>query len=228
MRITIESTLLASSDPAVGRVGPSGLTLNGRQIVDDAEFYQAAAATVFARDNLGTVLQFSVQCLFSTIKAAERFALLHAGEVPRSGVVTAVCGESGDTLDAYLEGAAVEGVSILEVRGTAVRVQYTIRGGVWTSDVPDDLPGESDETEDFIIMRRGQVTIGNGDDEVDVTFSAPLGALPSISFNVAVPTGGVAIGGTLLQDTITTNGFTVRLDAATPNGDYVLHYQAFE
>ncbi len=228
MRISIESTLLAAPELALGCAGPFGITLNGRQVVDDAEFFRAAAAAVFARENLGTTFVFSVTRLFTTEKQAERFVLLHAGAVPRSGLVTAVCGEAGDQETLYLEDAAIENVGLGEVKGTSVAVQYTIRGGLWTSDVPDEIPGETEEAEDFIVMRRGKVAIANGAVLKAIVFSSPLSASPVVSFNISRPTGGAVIAGTLREDTVTVNGFTVDLDAATPNGDYVLHYTAVE
>lgn len=227
MRITFETTQLASPDLALGRV-PFGLTLNGEQIVDDAQFFRAAAASVFARGNLGTVLQFSVTRLFSTEKAAEVFALTHAGAVPLEGLVTAVCGETGDQQTVYLEGAVLQAVAVQSVRGSSVVVQYTIRGGIWTTDVPDEIPGESEASEDFIVMRRAKVPVAAAVDEVVVVFSAPLAAAPVVKAELYGPTGSAAIGGQVLIDTITVNGFTYKCDAETPNDDYELHYIAVE
>lgn len=213
---------------ALGIVGPFGLTLNGQQLVDDAHFFRAAAASVFARGNRGSVLQFSVQRLLSGERAAEAFALTHAGSVPTGGLLTIVCGPTGDEQTVYLEDCAVESVQIVECRGLAVRVQYTIKGGLFITDVPPEIPGAADPGEEFIVMRRGKVSIASGVEEKAVVFSSPLSAVPIVSAVVSRPTGGANVRCTLREDSVTINGFTVDLSAATPDANYKLHYIAVE
>lgn len=228
VRIVLETTLLADDDLAVGYVGPAALTLNGQQLVDAAEFFRAAAATFFARGNASITLQFRVQRLFGSIKKAERFALTHPSTIPLEGLLAITAGESGDTVPLYLEGAVLEQVQIVELSGACVVVQYTIKGSAFTSDVPDDLPGSADSAEETIVMRRGKPAVGAAVDTIVVVFSSPLAASPIVKAELHGPTGSAAIGGQVLEDTITIAGFTYKADAATPDASYKLHYIAVE
>jgi hypothetical protein len=226
--ISLQNTLLCSPNVALGRVGPWGLTLNGEQLVDAVPFFRADVLQVFARGGFGVTLQFGVARMFSSVRAAEAFYLTHSGAIPLEGILTLVCGEGGDTQTVYLEGAVVQSVAQSPHRGTIVDVQYTIRGGKFIGDVPDDLPGEVEPEEEFIVMRRGKVSIAAAATEVEVTFSAPLSAIPIVTAIVSRPTGSGAIGCAVREDSITTDGFTVDLDAAAPDGTYKLHYTAIE
>ncbi len=228
MRISIETTLLADPSLALGRVGPSRLSLNGQQIIDEAEFFRAAMPTYFTRGSAGVVLQFSVQRFFSTIKKAEAFALLHFGAIPLSGLVTCICGESGDQQTIYLRNAVVESVPVSH-SGTVVTVQYTIKGGAFEGDIPpEEIPGDPDTGESFITMRRGKVAIAANATSVVVTFSSPLSSVPVVLPHVSRPAGGAEIGCTLDEDSVTVNGFTVQLDGPTPDNTYKLNYTAIE
>ena len=229
MQIKIETTVLADADLAVGRVGPSGLTLNGTQIVDEAEFFRAASPTYFVRGGAGVALTFSVTRFFSSVRAAEAFALLHFGEIPREGLVTVTAGEEGDTQVLYLRGAALDGFIVPGTRGTCVVVQYTLRGGLWESDIPsEEIPGDPDNGEEVIMMRRGSVAITDGASSVVVTFSSPLSAAPVVTCTVSRPAGGDAIWPIVREDTISTSGFTADLSGAVPDGTYKLKYLAVE
>ena len=225
MRLTLVSTQLADSTVLTPH---SGITLNGRQLVDDAEFFRAATARVFARGNFGTTLQFSVTHSFSSQREAEVFFLTQPGSVPTSGLVTAICGVSGDTQTCYLEDAVVESVALPPYKGVSVEVQYTIRGGLWTSDVPAELPGTADSPETTIVMRRGRVSITSGDSSVVVTFSAALSSVPTVTASISRPTGGDAIWAIIREDSVTTSGFTADLSGATPASGYKLNYIAVE
>lgn len=226
MRITIETTLLASA--ALTTAPHSALSLNGVQLVEEAQFFRAATAGFYARGNASVALQFRAQRLFSSIRAAEAFALLHASSIPLEGLLTCVAGESGDTQTVYLEDCVVENVQVVEYRGASVVVQYTIRGAAFSSDVPPEIPGETDEAEEFIVMRRGKVSIDAAAESVAVAFSSPLSAVPIVTPTISRPSGGAAIHCTTREDSVTVNGFTVDLSAATPDATYKLHYIAVE
>lgn len=229
MRISIESTVLADPDISVGKLGPSGLTVNGQQIVDEAQFFRAAAPVFYARGTLGVVLQFTVHRIFATLAAAEAFALMHFNATPLEGLVTCVCGETGATQTVYLNDAVVEAVQLPSSRGLVVAVQYTIKGGAFTSDVPpEDIPGDPDNGEEFVVLRRGKVAIGAGVSSVVVTFSAPLAVVTSVQCTISRPAGSPAIDAFVREDSITVNGFTVDLSAETPDTTYRLHYLAIE
>jgi hypothetical protein len=228
VEITLGNTLLASPNLALGRVGPWGLALNGEQLVDAVPFFRADVLQVFARGGFGVTLQFSVTHLFASQRAASAFYLQHAGAIPLEGILSLVVGEGDDTETVYLKDAVVQSIAQPPGRGVAVDVQYTIRGGKFTSDVPADLPGEHDDAEGFIVMRRGKVSIDAEATSVEVTFSAPLSAVPIVTANVSRPSGSPAIGCAIREDSISTDGFVVDLDAATPDDTYRLHYTAIE
>lgn len=230
MEITIATTLLASPDLALGRVGPAGLAVNGQQILDDADFFRAAAPTFFVRGTEGVTLQFSVTRLFSSVRAAEAFILLHFNSTPLEGLLTCTCGDAGDTQTVYLRDAKVQTVQLPGYRGTSVGVQYTIRGAEFTSDVPpEEIPGEPDDGEgEFIVLRRGKIAIDAAAESVDVVFSSPLSSVPVVTATVSRPAGSPKVGCTLDEDSVTITGFSVELDAPTPDGTFKLHYIAIE
>jgi hypothetical protein len=229
VQIKIETTVLADADLAVGRVGPFGLTLNGTQIVDEALFFRAASPTYFVRGGAGVALTFSVTRFFSSVRAAEAFALLHFGEIPREGLVTVTAGEEGDTQVLYLRDAALDGFIVPGTRGTCVVVQYTLRGGLWESDIPsEEIPGDPDNGEEFVVMRRGKVSIAADATAVSVTFSSPLSASPVVTPHISRPAGSPRIDCSLDEDSVSNSGFTVQLSAPTPDASYKLHYTAVE
>lgn len=230
MRISIVSTVLADPTAAAGRLGPSGLTLNGQQIVDDAEFFRAAAPVLFDRGSAGVVLQFAVERSFTTLAQAEAFLLQHPTAVPRAGLVTCECGDAGGTETLYLPDAILETVAITGHRGVSVAVQYTIRGAGFASDVPpEEIPGEPDDGEgEFIVLRRGRVSIDAAATTVDIVFSAPLSSVPTVTCTVSRPAGGDNIWAHVEEDTLTVNGFTAELSGAPPDGTYKLNYIAVE
>lgn len=225
MRILIDTTLLCDPDLPSQCIGPTGLSLQGQAIVDEVAFFRAAALTYFNREGERVEMQFRVQRIFETNRLAERFCLTHRNNVPRQGLLQITVGIGADTEDIYLEDAIVE-PSIVSLVGTVVIVQYSIKGGLFTTDVPEPLPS-ADPEEEEVSFRRGKVAIGNGDNTVAVTFSAPLTTSPAVNANVITPTGGSPIGCTVIKESITTDGFTANLDASTPNGNYELHYTAF-
>lgn len=228
MRISIANTLLAdSADPAYA---PTGIVLNGRQVIQETDFLRAAAATYYARGNRSTDLSFTTGRAFATHRLAQAFALQHCTSLPTGGSITVVCGEPGDTENVYLQGAVVESADVVRIVGTFVYVRYTLRGpAAWSSDVPPDLEGETETGEDTLVVRRGKVSIASGATSVTVTFSAPLAGVPPCVIPViSRPTGSPQIGCELREDSINETGFIVDLKNATPDDTYKLHYLAVE
>lgn len=225
MRILIDTLLLADSALATGCVGPSGLSLNGQSIVDEVAFYRAAALTFFERGGESIDLQFRVQRHFDSARLAEKFVLTHRNDVPRQGRLTCTVGSTGDTEDIFLEDAIVQ-PSIVGLVGQSVVVNYAIRGGIFSTDVPDPLPS-ADPEEDEVSFRRGSVAITAAAETVDVVFSSALASAPTTVIpRVSNNTGDDSIDCYLLQDTITASGFTVTLSAPAGTGQK-LHYIAF-
>lgn len=227
MRISIATTLLA--DASLALAPHSGLALNGQSIVDEAEFFRAAVATFYHRGVAGVTLTFNVERTFGTLRKAEAFVLTHFGAIPKEGLLTCVCGESGDTETIYLRNCVVEAAPIPGYRGLSVGVQYRIRGGAFETDVPaEEIPGAPEGGEAFVVLRRGKVSIAAAATSVAVTFTSPLAAVPVVACNISRPTGGDVLRATLREDSITASGFTVDLSAAAPDANSKLHYVAIE
>ena len=228
MRILLDNTLLAS--PSLTGAPAFGVTLNGRQIVQETDFVRAAVGTLYARGNRTTELAFSTTRLFGSLRRAQKFALTHAASLPTEGAVVVTCGEGADTETVVLEGAVLERAEIVAQIGSAVVVRYLLRGpDAWSSDIPEDLEGETEAGEDTLVMRRGKVSLASGATSATITFSAVLSTTPAaVSATLSRPTGEPLIGCAVREDTISTSGFTVDLDAPTPSANYKLHYHAFE
>jgi hypothetical protein len=226
VQIKIETTLLA--DDLLTGAPHSGLLQNGQQIIDEVQFFQAASPRYFARGGAGVALQFSTTRQFDTIRAAEAFVLLHFGSLPLSGLITAITGIGTDTQTCYLRNAVIESANVTGYKGTSVTIQYSIKGGLWESDVPPEVPGDPDTGEETIVMRRGSVSIASAATSVDVTFSSPLSGVPTVIATISRPEGGDAIWPIIQSDSITINGFTADLSGATPDADYKLNYAAIE
>lgn len=228
MQITFGNTVLAS--PSLTGAPLFGLTLNGREIIQETDFLRAVAATFYARGNRTTELAFNVTRLFTTLREAQRFALTHATGLPSRGTLQVLVGEGADTETVYLEGVVLESADIVSQRGVAIVVRYVLKGpAAWTSDVPASLPGETEAGEGTLVLRRGQVSITSGATSVAVTFSAALSSVPAaVSVTISRPTGEAIVGASVRQDTIATTGFTADLDAPTPSANYKLNYVAIE
>lgn len=219
MRICLDSSTLCDGSP----LAPWQLSSNGTLVVDEEHFYRAAAASFFPRGNRSTVLSLTVEQSFDSPAEAYRYALLRPSTVPASGVL-AVDLADGSTL--YLPDCACESVSP-QILGVSVRTTYTLKGGLFTTDVPAELPGTVDAG-GALVMRRASVPIAAGAESVAVTFSAPLSAAPVVTASISRPAGSATLGCSVRSDSITASGFTADLSAPTPDTTYRLDYLAVE
>ena len=222
MRIQLDTAVLCSG----GLDGPSGLTLNGQQVLDEEHFYRAIAASFFARGNRSTTLSFSVLRQFASARAAGVHLLTVAGTSPRSGLLQVTVGEGSDTQTLYLADCACEAVAP-QLKGRSDRVAFTLKGGLFTTDVPADLPGTVDAG-GALVMRRASVPIAAGAESVTVTFSAPLSAVPVVTASISRPSGSAMLSCSVRSDSVTASGFVADLGAPTPDNTYRLDYQAVE
>jgi hypothetical protein len=226
MRIVFETTWLAPG----GVQAADGVRVNGQQIVDDADFFRAAASAFYPRGNLAVSLQFVTHWTFNTAKLAEVFALTHIALLPMGpgdlGVVQITCGNAPDTQLVYMNNAVLESARIVSVRGSSVDVEYVIRGPFFQTDVPPDVPGYPDPGELTLVYRRGTVALTNGATSQAIVFSTPVSTTPVVVCNVNGVSGSAAIFGRILSDTVSTTGFTVEFSAAIPDGTYTLTYWA--
>lgn len=224
MKLTFIATVLAGAN---FYDHPSGLTVNGEQVYDDAGFLRAIAATYFGRGQKSTTLAWTSQRQFDSLRECEVYILTHFAGLPAiNGLLQAEVGQTGDTQICYLENAVIATAVVTEHRGVSCRVQYTIKGGVFTTDVPDDVPGEADTEEGFIVLRRGAAPVDSATSTGTVTFSAPLPTTPFVVGNLQVPPGGDNIWGWPIPGTETVNGFDYQLTAPVPDGTYKFSYIA--
>src|SRR5476651_489447 len=73
-----------------------GVRLNGKQLVQDAQFLRAVAAQPLARGNQVNQLRFTVTRQHSSVAAAGAFAVTAFSALPASGLATSVCGAYGE------------------------------------------------------------------------------------------------------------------------------------
>lgn len=197
----------------------AGVSVNGRQVVQEANFLRAATASLFARKNRSIQLSFSVQRTFGTIRACEEFVLNHHNTLVDSGTLTARVGLNTESpYDVLLQNAVLEAVSFPRYTGVAAEVQYQFRAPK-VSGIVYSPPPDAD-------MRTGTLSINNGVSTQTFTGlafpSAPLRVLAI----VVKPLNGAQIFATVVDGTLTTDGFRVDFDATIPAAGYKLNYLA--
>lgn len=202
-----------------GLEGSSGLSVNGDQVIDDAQFFRALATKHYARGNDSTAVSFTVAREHASEKAAEVYVITHRKNLPKEGDLIFYCGFPGNEQQVALLGAVLSSTSADYIGRTSF-LTFTLLGGLpQTDSIPE---GEEIDEE---VTRRGTVNIADGATTVSVTYSTMTGA-PYVTVTVYAPSGGDAIFGTVVDGSITSSGFDVILSGPTPNGDYKLGYIA--
>jgi hypothetical protein len=232
MLILFETTYLAT-----GQIqSPDDISLNGEQIVDEAEFFRAAAMTFFPRGNVKVEFDFTVHYSFASTVLAEVFLLTLPSQVPMTnadnGVLQCVCGEAtpATSQTVYMSGAVLRSARVVRQVGTSIDVRYSFVGPGFTSSVPGSgLPTYPNPNEIVQVYRRGKIAIPNGATSVAVVFSSQLPGLPGADPYcwISGPSGSAFFECWTDTDTVTTLGFTAALGAAAPNGNYFLNYAVF-
>jgi hypothetical protein len=110
--------------------------LNGKQVVQDAQFLRAAAAQPLARGNAVTLLQFSVTRQHATVADAAAFVLTAFSSFPPSGTAQVICGAAGENLITCSFPAVLEEMPKGSFRGTRSDTTYILRGGAITLAAP--------------------------------------------------------------------------------------------
>jgi hypothetical protein len=203
-----------------GLEGTRGISFNGSFVLDEAQFFRAAAMSFFSRGNRSTGIGFSVSRNFASESDALIFASIEQNTLPGQGDLF-VSDEEGTTVVA-LEAAVLEGVSVGPLIGSSVEVSYQFRGGVF---VPSVLPPQPTDT-----VITGNIALALGDESKAVVFPAPFAVIPT-SVDCWVVCDSAApvrfIDAAVLRDTITTTGFTAGIGFPIPsNGQYWLYWQA--
>lgn len=215
MSIVYSNTTLCSHSAAAARLGPIGLRINGEQQNDVFTLFRADARGGYGRERAVEV-SFLVDCGFSSLSAAQTYAALHFGQLPRQADL--IFTDDTDTPVWSLPDALVEAVSAVSIRGVGVLLEYRFSGGAFESEditLPD---GDSD------LVKAKVVNLTAGETSKAVTFDSPFAAAPRFVHGVlAIPDGGQAFGVYVRESTRTSEGVTFDFDAAVPaSGTYKL------
>lgn len=213
MRIQSASYLYASESLAVGRV-PFGLRLNGSPVIDAAQLFRAAYATVYGR-GLGPVeLSFGVWRFFSTEAAALSFALTHPTSLVQTADLTLV--DDAATVALTMAGAVIA-AQIGQRLGLAVLVQYTVTGARFLSDDVPEAPTDSDTVKAFNQALTAATV------EQAIVFDTPFASAPrGLTLQLSAPDAGTMFGWQIRESTRTASGFTVDFDNPVPAAGYKL------
>lgn len=107
--------------------------LNGRQIVQDAQFLRAVAAQPLARGNQINQLRFTVTRQHASVAEASAYALTAFSSLPGGGSVTMICGAAGETPLTCTFSAVLEEMPESTFHGTRTDTTFVLRGGFITS-----------------------------------------------------------------------------------------------
>jgi hypothetical protein len=110
--------------------------LNGKQVVQDAQFLRAVAAEPLARGNAVNVLQFTVTRQHVSVAEATAYVLTAFSSLPGSGTATVICGASGENLLTCTFAAVLEGLPKCSFLGTRTDTTFLLRGGLMTMGAP--------------------------------------------------------------------------------------------
>ena len=110
--------------------------LNGRQIVQDAQFLRAVAAEPLARGNAVNLLQFTVTRQHVSVAEAAAYVLTAFSSLPGSGTATIICGASGENLLTCTFSAVLEEMPKASFLGTRTDTTFVLRGGLITMGAP--------------------------------------------------------------------------------------------
>jgi hypothetical protein len=131
MRISLNNTWLTNDAVSDLRAWSDAheVRLNGRQLVQDAQFLRAVSAEPLARGNAVNELQFSVTQQHASVAAAAGFALSAFSLLPASGPAVVVCGALGEAPVTCSFTAVLAAMPVCTFRGTRTDVTFVLRGG---------------------------------------------------------------------------------------------------
>lgn len=212
MKVKYASTWLAPGGVERAR----DITLNGSQVVEVQQLFRAAAVRPVARGNKADTFTFTVTQLKDSVRFAERASLSQLADIPGSGQLEVVCGDTGDE-QSFFNQAALQSVDRSYV-GRSLVLRYTFVCGLWTESGSTIISEEGD-------VIRGKVSLAASDTTKAVTFLASLGAPPTVvQAWIVPPDGGDFIDCRPVKSTITADGFTAAIASAIPASGYDLHW----
>ena len=128
MIVQYGSTIIAAG----GVSGASGVSVNGRQVVDEAAFFRATSSTVFGRGNKQITFRFRAAWNFNTRTAAEIFALTHFATLDTRADLLVTCGEGeGSSANYKITNAVLESATTSGPINLTVWVDYNFIGGAF-------------------------------------------------------------------------------------------------
>jgi hypothetical protein len=110
--------------------------LNGKQMVQDAQFLRAVAAQPLARGNRVNVLRFTVTRQHASVAEAGAYVLTAFSLLPADGMATIFCGAEGETPLTCAFAAVLEEMPESVFRGTRTDTTFVLRGGLITAVAP--------------------------------------------------------------------------------------------
>jgi hypothetical protein len=135
MKISLNNTWLTNDGVSDLRAWSDAhdVRLNGRQLVQDAQFLRAVSAQPMGRGNAVNELQFTVTQQHSSVAVAAAFALTAFGLLPGGGTAAVVCGALGESPVTCTFAAVLEAMPVCTFRGTRTDVTFVLRGGAITA-----------------------------------------------------------------------------------------------
>lgn len=212
MAIIYSNTTLCSHSLAVGRIGPSAFTVNGRQVNDVVAYLRAPAVTVFPRGGRSHEVSFRVYGSFSTIIAAQQYAALHFGQLPPQGDLIET--DDADNPLWTLPDACIAGLRTGR-NGLGVYLEYAFTGGAFESEDINLPDGESD------LVKAKRVALTSGEIQKAFTWDSPFATTPRGVFpGLIIPDDGGSFGIVIPKTSLTAEGGIMKFDAAVPGDGY--------
>jgi hypothetical protein len=112
------------------------VSLNGKQIVQDAQFLRAVGAEPLARGNQVNQLRFTVTRQHVSVADAAAYVLTLFSSLPPSGTATVLCGASGEALLTCTFAAVLEELPKASFLGTRTDTTFVLRGGLISMGAP--------------------------------------------------------------------------------------------
>jgi hypothetical protein len=112
------------------------VALNGRQVVQDAQFLRSVAAEPLARGNQVNLLRFTVTRQHASVAEATAFVLTAFSSLPGSGTALVLCGAAGETVLTCTFSAVLEEMPACRFFGTRTDMTFVLRGGLITTSAP--------------------------------------------------------------------------------------------
>ena len=135
MRISLNNSWLTNDGMTDLRTWTDahGVRLNGRQVVQDAQFLRAVAAQPLARGNRVNQLRFTVTRQHASVAEAAAYALTAFSSLPGDGTALMVCGAYGESPVTCTFAAVLEEMPESGFQGTRTDTVFVLRGGLITT-----------------------------------------------------------------------------------------------